>query len=272
MVVVAFVVVLTAVALPLLTSRVGPAQLQAAAETVSATAKRGQASAQRDARPVRLFFRSSEDGRWTLRSESAPSADAWTFDALLNADGGADWYAGEAGGMAGSPAGEDTDFGGFADERDESDASGTRIIARFGRGLAVRTSPPLDPAEGEDPGRWPGDAPPLAGTSPQDDAFDTPAPAFLGDDVAGEESRELTLVVYLPDGGTLVANTVYLVTERGGAIKLDVNRWTGRVTMTPVERAIDRDDPYAFEDPEAVPAEPQQRGLPTGDTGREGAP
>lgn len=221
MIVIALLLAVTSMAAPSLVGILRGSALDGAAAQVESVAVLVRADAQQRSRAVRLEARSRADGSIGIYSRAFTSADSWTGDS-----------AGDFSYQV-QTQNDDPTAGDLSDAAwDSPDEERGRLRLVLPRTVTIERSPP----GASD------DVLPLEAAG-----FSSDAPAMLDDALWGrefsglEEEVDITLAVFLPDGGAVSGSPVYLVAGRGRCVEVRINRWTGSVAVRPVRARVATD-------------------------------
>lgn len=227
---VAIVAGLALVAWPNIAAMRGRASLELASSSVEAAAAECRASAIRAGQPMRLVVRSPEF------SDRAPGFTGLTslyIEALDHM---------RALGTSDSPKRSTND--------DAPASTGTsRLLAHLDSSVVVSDS--LERKPDVPTTDRPGEEPDASATH-----ISVARPTSTAPSESGTEGTEITLATFMPDGSAIPAHTAFLRgrNDADGALRIDVNRWSGRLDLSPV--ALFADEPDAA----TRPARPPSRG------------
>ncbi|MBC7771965.1 MAG: type II secretion system protein [Pyrinomonadaceae bacterium] len=233
LVVVLLIVMITAIVGPLAISEIGRTSMKEAERQVEAAAMLARADAQRRGAVVQLLARPADDLRGIgvelisidLTGEVTDAAESVAIPA-------------DAGDVSatGNPTSDADGINGFNSPRTTSSAGNVKekSILILPAGVQMRTA--LPQAFGD-------------GNRDSPEAFGNPGAAIADGEDSSDETRgsselraPLPLCVFFPDGQIVASMPRYLISRSGRAVSIQINRWTGRVTATPVETETRSDD------------------------------
>jgi prepilin-type N-terminal cleavage/methylation domain-containing protein len=218
-------------AIPTFVRLLGSTTFEETASQLESVLVMARADAQRDARAIRLVAYTRESGMVVLYTEPLESdtASGVGFEQPVDASA--------------------------PDERIVDDVSFRapgvspgRLRLRLPEGYRIDTAPP--PPAGVGPSVARGDA--SAAFAPMEtlDAMLVPG--------VGEETRSVTLGIFLPDGSVIAGSARYLVGSDGQGLELRINRWTGSAMFVAVEP--ETEEPGETPEDRANPRDPGEPG------------
>ncbi len=224
----AIVAGLALVAWPNIAAMRGRASLESASSSVEAAAAECRASAIRAGQPMRLVVRTPDP---TDRGPGFTGLTSLYVEAMDHM---------KALGAGTTPTRSAND--------DAPASTGTsRLLAHLDSSVVVSESLEREPgASTSDQLRNPADGTALrdSGVRAADSQPDEPRP----------EALEITLATFMPDGSAIASHPAFLRArhDADGAMRIDVNRWSGRLDLSPV--ALHASDPDADTRPLRAPS------------------